>query len=128
MRNTLAAIALTAAAALSSPALAQSTLDPGSDPSLNYAAPVIGGAVIGTVAGVGLYNGWWGSSATATSLGATAASSAVAGGVIGVGSIALIDAATQPCRGFSAMFNLRPNECVNGQYVGYRETRMRRVR
>ncbi|NJL07448.1 MAG: hypothetical protein HC900_03695, partial [Methylacidiphilales bacterium] len=39
------------------------------------------GAVVGTVVGVGLFNGWWGSSATATALGSTAASSAVVGGV-----------------------------------------------
>ena len=52
----------------------------------NYVAAA-GGVVVGTVAGVGLYDGWWGSSAAATSLGATATTSAVAGGVIGVGAV-----------------------------------------
>ncbi len=54
----------------------------------------------------------------ATSLGATAASSAVAGGVIGVGAAALIHAAVTPCTGFHALAG--GEGCVNGQYVGYR--------
>lgn len=127
MRNhlgkTLGIVAL--AAALSTPALAQSvreTYEPG-----NYVAPATG-AVVGTVAGIGLYNSWWGSSAAATSLGATATTSAVAGGVIGIGAAALVDAALQPCRGFHAMFDLSHGECVNGQWVGNRPMPARYVR
>ncbi len=89
-----------------------------------YVAPGTG-VVVGTLAGVGLYNGWYGSSAAATSLGATAATSAVAGGVIGVGAAALVDAAIQPCRGFHAMFDLSHGQCVNGEYVGYRNVEYR---
>ncbi|KAA5603568.1 hypothetical protein [Blastochloris sulfoviridis] len=80
------------------------------------------GAVVGTVVGVGLFNGWWGSSATATALGSTAASSAVVGGVAGVGTVALIHAATTPCTGFDALlgpFRQGPSGCVDGHYVGY---------
>lgn len=84
-----------------------------------YAAPATG-VVVGTLAGVGLYNGWYGSTAAATSLGASATTAAVAGGVIGVGAAALVDAAIQPCRGFHAMFDLSHGQCVNGEYVGYR--------
>jgi hypothetical protein len=49
----------------------------------------------------------------------------VVGGVAGVGTVVLIDAATQPCAGFRALFSpfaYAPGQsgCVNGQYVGYR--------
>ncbi|MCF8478052.1 MAG: hypothetical protein K9G60_13570 [Pseudolabrys sp.] len=118
---TAASIAAIAAAALASPAIAR----PG-DLSPNAAqAEVATGAVVGTVAGVGLYNGWWGSSAAATSLGATVGASAVGGGVAGVGAIALIDALVQPCRGFHAIFGMNKDVCVNGEYVGYAPRRMR---
>lgn len=113
MRKMLPLLALAAAAAVATPALAQPD-DRYVMP--NYAAPAAGVAV-GTVAGVGLYNGWFGSSAAATSLGATAASSAVAGGVAGIGTVALIDAFTQPCAGFNAVFGLNKDHCVNGVYV-----------
>lgn len=76
------------------------------------------GAVVGTVVGVGTYNGWWGTGAFASSLPTTAAGAAVVGGVAGVGTVALIDAATQPCRGFQAMFGMNRGQCVNGEYVG----------
>ncbi|HWM80759.1 MAG TPA: hypothetical protein VNQ56_01750 [Pseudolabrys sp.] len=118
--------ALALASVLTTPVMAQSVVE--NYEAGNYIAPV-GGAVIGTVAGVGFYNGWWGSSATAASLGATVGSSIAAGGVIGVGAAALIDAALQPCRGFHAMFDLSHGECVNGQWVGYQEPpRLRRYR
>jgi hypothetical protein len=121
--KTLGALAL--ASVLATPAMAQTVVE--NYEAGNYAAPVAG-AVIGTVAGVGLNNAWWGSGTTATSLGATVGSSIVAGGVIGGGAAALIDAALQPCRGFHAMFDLSHGECVNGQWVGYQEPpHMRRV-
>ena len=53
------------------------------------------------------------------------AGAAVAGGVAGVGTIALIDAAVQPCAGFHALFGMNHGACVNGQYVGYDAPRHR---
>ena len=118
MRKFITALSVAAvtAAALATPAMART--DRSGYPNTAQ-AEVATGAVVGTVAGIGLYNGWWGSSAAATSLGATAASSAVAGGVAGVGAIALVDALVQPCRGFHALFGLNKDVCVNGEYVGY---------
>ncbi len=106
--------ALATAAAIATPALAQS----GDHYRANVVAPVVGGAVVGTVVGVGTYNGWWGSGAFASALPATAVGAAVTGGVAGVGAMALIDAAIQPCQGFHALLGLNANECVNGVYVG----------
>jgi len=120
--------ALALAGVLTTPVMAQSVVE--NYEAGNYVAP-IGGAAIGTVAGVGFYNGWWGSSTAAASLGSTVGTSIAAGGVIGVGAAALIDAALQPCRGFHAMFDLSHGQCVNGQWVGYQEApppRMRRYR
>ena len=126
-RTALSAAAIATAAlmagTLATPASAQSVRE--TYEVQPYVAPATG-VVVGTLAGVGLYNGWYGSSAAATSLGATAASSAVAGGVIGVGALALVDAAIQPCRGFHAMFDLSHGQCVDGQYVGYQERPARR--
>ena len=59
----------------------------------------------------------------------TAAGAAAVGGVAGVGAVALIDAAVQPCRGFHALFGMNHDECVNGVYVGphrFSELRHRR--
>lgn len=113
MRKALFALPI-AAAAFATPALAQ--------PYEYYpAAPWVAGAAVGTLAGVGLYNGWytsWG--AAGATFPATAAGAAVAGGVIGVGTVVLIDAAVQPCRGFHALFDLNHGRCVYGEYVGDR--------
>ena len=76
------------------------------------------GAIGGTVVGVGVYNGWYGAAAAGTELPTTAAGAAAVGGVAGVGAVALIDAAVQPCRGFHAIFGMNRDECVNGVYVG----------
>jgi hypothetical protein len=116
MRNVITALSIAAvtAAALATPAMAR----PG-DRYPAKGAEVATGAVAGTVAGVGLYNGWWGSSAAATSLGASVAASATAGGVAGVGTVALLDAAVEPCRGFHALLGMNSGACVNGEYVGY---------
>ncbi len=118
---TALSVAAVAAAALASPAMAQPR---GDRYTVNYGAP-LAGAAVGTAAGVGLYHGWYGSSVAATSLGATAGTAAVAGGVAGIGTIALIDAVVQPCRGFNALFGLNKDVCVNGEYVGYAPRRMR---
>jgi hypothetical protein len=84
------------------------------------------GVAAGTVFGVGLTQGWWGTTGAAAALPTSAAGAAVAGGVAGVGTIAMLDAAMQPCRGFRAFFSpfvqTAPGQsgCVNGEFVGYR--------
>jgi hypothetical protein len=85
-----------------------------------YAAP-IAGAAVGTTVGLGLYNGWFGTSAAATALPATALGAAATGFVAGAGTLALVHAATTPCQGFHFLFgalNNSANECVNGRWVG----------
>lgn len=119
MRKTLLALPLAAAMTLPGAAFAQS-LD--REPVMHPAVPLVGVAV-GTAVGVGLYEGWYGSGAFASSLPASAGGAATTGLVAGIGTIALIDAATQPCKGFRALFSpfiAGPSGCVNGQYVGYR--------
>lgn len=119
MRNTL--LALSAIAAVATPASAQPRHS-------HYIAPVAGAAV-GTAVGVGLWNGWW-----TNSIGLPASSvagAAATGGVAGVGTAALIHAATTPCQGFHAIlggFLTSPEGCVNGQYVGDQPVRMTRRR
>jgi len=115
MRKILPLLALAASAAIATPAFAY--VDD-RYPTESYVAPVAGAAV-GTAVGVGLYNAWWGTSATVAALPATAAGAAATGGVAGIGTIALIDAAVEPCRGFHALFGLNHGACVNGEYVGY---------
>lgn len=110
------AFAAVAAAALATPALAE--MDSVNPNYANSYAPIAGGALVGTAVGVGLYNGWYGSSAFVTSAGATAGTAVAVGGVAGVGTVALLDAAVQPCRGFHAMFLMNRDECANGQWVG----------
>jgi hypothetical protein len=97
-------------AALSTPALAQDYRYP------DYAAP-LAGAAVGTVVGVGLYEGWFGSAGTLGAFPATAAGAATVGGVAAVGTIAVIDMVSQPCAGLNAFFGLNKAHCVNGQYV-----------
>lgn len=112
-------IAVSTAAALAVTATAASAGDRGYDP--RTPALLGTGAVVGTLVGVGLINGWGGSTAFAASAGGTAAASAVAGGVAGVGAVALIHAATTPCTGFDALFGSfrqGPSGCVDGKYVG----------
>jgi hypothetical protein len=74
--------------------------------------PAVGGVAVGTVAGVGLYEGWFGSSAAVAAFPATAAGAAAVGGVAGIGAVALIDAAIQPCRGFQALFLMHREYCA----------------
>ncbi len=107
-------LAIAAAAALATPA---SAYQDDRYPVEPYVAPVAGAAV-GTAVGVGLYNGWYAGEFAA--LPASAAGAAAVGGVAGIGTIALIDAVVQPCRGFHALFDLSHGQCVNGQYVGDR--------
>ena len=135
MRKLISALCLTAAAALVVPAGAQAARyhrsvhhhhyravpnvvihheRPG-NPAASYTA----GAAAGTAAALGTFNGWWGTGAFASTLPDTAVGSAALGGVVGIGSVALVDAALQPCKGFAALFDLSHGECVNGEYVGY---------
>jgi hypothetical protein len=108
---------LALAAAFATPAFAESSH--GIEQTNNDTRPALGvGAVGGTVVGVGVYNGWWGATAAGAALPTTAAGAAAVGGVAGVGAVALIDAAVQPCRGFHALLGMNHDECVNGVYVG----------
>lgn len=119
MRKIIPALAFAAAAtaALATPALAEiDSVNP------NYAnsytlGPAVGGAVVGTAVGVGLYNGWYGSSAFVTSAGATAGTAIAVGGVAGIGTVALLEGVTAKCHGFGVLWTPR-SECVNGQWVG----------
>ena len=117
MRKTILTLVSVGALALATPALANPKHHRHHHQHHGWVAPAAGVAT-GAVVGFGLYHGWLGSSAVATSLGASAASSAVAGGVAGVGAAALIHAAVTPCVGFHALFG--GSGCVNGQYVGHR--------
>ena len=112
MRRLLPIIAIATAAACATPAFAYQDDRYPVEP---YVAPVAGAAV-GTAVGVGLYNGWYGG-AFAAGLPATAAGAAAVGGVAGIGTIALIDAVVQPCRGFHALFDLSHGKCANGEYI-----------
>jgi len=116
MRKTF--IALAAVAALSSPAFAQQ--------AYNSAAPaeVATGAVAGTAVGVGLNQGWISSSVAGTVLPTGVVGAATVGGVAGVGTVALLDSAIQPCSGFHALFGMNDGACVNGAYVGYQPRRV----
>ena len=118
MRKTIIAMSAIAAITLTSAASAQERYrDQGN------AAKLGAGAVAGTVVGLGLYNGWFGSGTFASSLPSSAAGAAATGLVVGIGTGALIDAATQPCKGFRALFSSfypGPSGCVNGEFVGYR--------
>ncbi len=122
MRRLLPALTIAAAAVLATPALAAPYYS-AAEENPNYSAGIYvapgAGVVAGTVVGVGLYNGWFGTSAAATTLPATAVGSAAVGGVAGVGTVALIDAAVEPCRGFQALLGMNRDQCVNGEWVGY---------
>ena len=120
---TLCAVAVTALAAM--PASAQQRQRFVVHPGTASRAATTTGVAAGTVFGVGLTQAWWGTSGAAAALPVCAAGAAAAGGVAGVGTIALIDAATQPCRGFRAFFSpfvTAPGAsgCANGELVGYR--------
>lgn len=114
---------LTVAAAIAVPASSQAATY-GTDRTA--AAAVTTGAVTGTVIGLGVSEGWWGSTVAGAALPTTVAGAAAVGGVAGVGTIALVDAVVQPCRGFPALFGMNKDVCVNGQYVGYRPVRIER--
>ena len=119
MRKIFIVLSAISAMAFATPASAQERGNP---------AAVVTGAAAGTVVGLGLYNSWFGSGALVSALPTSAAGAAATGGVVGVGAIALVDAAMQPCRGFRALFSpFAPGAsgCANGEYVGYGARRAR---
>lgn len=116
MRKILPILSIAAMAAFAAPAFAD-PVEANANYGGAYVVAPVGGALVGTAVGVGLYEGWY-SGALAAALPATAAGAAAAGGVAGVGTVVLIDAAIQPCRGFHALLGMNEHECVNGEYVG----------
>jgi hypothetical protein len=111
MRKTI----LTLLAAVAVAFAASSPADAGHKRHHVYKKPIVVGAVVGTIVGVGLYEGWFGNTVTATGLGTTGG--ALTGGfVAGVATAALIHAATTPCTGFHAL--LAGKGCKNGKYIG----------
>ena len=124
----LSVAAAVAAAAVALPSAASAETAPGH----NYyplAVPAVGVAT-GAVVGFGLYNGWFGATPMlgASTLPTTAAGAATLGGIAGVGTVALIDGALQPCRGFHALFGANKDACANGEYVGYQPRPARYMR
>lgn len=117
MRKAFYVFPIVAAAALATPALAQPY---GYDPQYNPDAPAaaVTGAAVGTGVGVAIYNGAFGSGAFAAALPTTAAGAAAVGGVAGVGTVALVDAVVQPCRGFQALFLMHREECARAEWGG----------
>lgn len=115
MHKALYALPIAAAAAFATPALAQ----PYDYDTYSAGAPVVAGAAVGTAVALGAYHGWYtGWGAAGAMLPTSAVGAAAVGGVAAMGTVALVDAVMQPCRGFHAMFDLNHGRCVNGQYVG----------
>lgn len=125
MRKLITALTV---AAVTAGAIAIPTLASAQDAQYTTgAAGPVAGAAVGTAVGVGLFNGWYGTSSALTT-GAFATSvggAATAGGIAGVGTVAAIDSAFQPCRGFHALFGANKDACANGEYVGFQPRRMR---
>lgn len=119
MRKALYAISIAAlAAGLATPALA----DP---PRQRDNVAPVAGVVGGTVIGLGLSEAWWGASPAiaGAALPTSALGAAAIGGVAGIGGVALVDAAIQPCAGFHAMLNLNEQYCAqqNAQQIALQE-------
>jgi hypothetical protein len=117
MRKTLTAISIAAlTAAFATSALADSPRQ------RDAVAPAVGVAG-GTVLGLGLTEGWIGPTVAGTAFTTSVAGAAAAGGVAGIGGIALVDAAVQPCAGFHAMLNLNEQYCAqqNAQMIALQE-------
>jgi hypothetical protein len=118
MRKILSILVVAAAMAISVPASSNAAYYYRNG---NTAAPgeIATGTVAGTTIGLGVSEGWWGSTIAGAALPTTVAGAAVVGGVAGIGAVALVDAFVQPCRGFAALFDVNSGACVNGHYVGY---------
>jgi hypothetical protein len=113
MRKTLFILSLAAAAAMATSAVRAQPY--GEQPNPTATA----GVVSGTVIGLGVSEGWWGSTVAGATLPTTVAGAAAVGGVAGIGTVALLDSLVQPCRGFHALFDLSHGQCADGNYVGY---------
>jgi hypothetical protein len=119
MRKVLIALTAASAVAMTAPAFAQS--QPRGNPGAAGA-----GLAVGTAVGVSHYNKWWGNNwlfNNTTGLERTVGGSIAGGLVTGIATTALIDAATQPCRGFRAFFAPfrgvgHERGCRNGEWVG----------
>jgi hypothetical protein len=117
MRKTLTAISIAAlTAAFATSALANPPRH------RDVVAPAVGVAG-GTALGLGLSEGWIGPTVAGTAFTTTVAGAAAAGGVAGIGGIALADAVIQPCAGFHAMFDLNEQYCAqqNAQAIALQE-------
>jgi len=112
-------LTLAAAAAVATPALAAPAPHYRHHHRAATAAELGTGAVAGTAVGLGFSEGWWGPTVAGSVFPTTAAGAAAVGGVAGVGTVALLDAAIQPCRGFQALLGLNKDACANGEFVGY---------
>jgi hypothetical protein len=117
MRKVLSILAVAAATAVAVPASTQAASYVRANGGTG--AETAAGVATGTAIGLGVSEGWWGTTAAGAALPVTVAGAAAVGGVAGVGTVALIDAFVQPCRGFAALFDVNSGACVNGQYVGY---------
>jgi len=115
MRKTLSLLAIAVAATFATSALAE----PYGVEQTNDAAPAaVTGVVAGTAVGLGVSEGWFGTTVAGTALPTTVAGAAAVGGVAGLGSVALIDSVVERCRGFQAVFGMNRHECVDGVWVG----------
>jgi hypothetical protein len=78
---------------------------------------IITGAVVGTLVGLGLYDGWFSASTTAQAgaFARSGAGAATGGFLAGVATIAILHAATTPCQGFHALF--QGAGCRNGKPI-----------
>ena len=95
-------------------------------------APLVAGAIVGTVVGIGIHQAWWGSTAGGAVLPASFGGAVAGGFIAGVGTAALIHATVTPCTGFQAVFSPffpeNARGCVNGQYVGHKHRKHVRAR
>jgi hypothetical protein len=117
MRKALYAVSIAAlAAALATPALANPPRQ------RDKVAPAVGVAG-GTALGIGLTEGWIGPTVATAALPTAAVGAAAVGGVAGIGGVALVDAAIQPCAGFHAMLDLNEQYCAqqNAQQIALQE-------
>ena len=117
MRKTLMLLTLATGTALSTPALAQPVAHP-----LTADAEITTGAVTGSVVGLGIAEGWFGSSIFGYTTAGGAAAGAAIGGVAGIGAITFIHAAITPCDGFQVLLSglvTSPEGCVDGRWVGH---------
>jgi hypothetical protein len=78
---------------------------------------IVTGVVVGTLVGIGLYDGWFSASTTAQAgaFARSATGAATGGFLAGVATVAIVHAATTPCQGFHALF--QGAGCRNGKPI-----------